>query len=78
MNSCNKVCQLCNKTDFADFKIKDVTGKYFGLASEEEIAKAKQLCIKQELCAQEKLTFWKLLLENMDKASKAKSQVSTN
>lgn len=78
MKSCNKVCQLCNKIDFEVFKIKDVTGKYFGLVSEEEITRAKQLCNKQELCAHEKLTFQTLLLENMDKASKAKSEASAN
>ena len=36
----------------------------------------KQLCNKQELYAQEKLTFRKLFVENMDKASKAKSEAS--
>ena len=78
MKSCNKVCQLCNKTDFEVFKINDVTGKYFGLVLEEEITRAKQLSNKQELCAHKKLTFLTLLLENMDKASKAKPEASTS
>ena len=78
MNSCNKIYQLYNKTDFAVFKIKDLTGKHFAFVLEEDITKAKLLCNKQELCAHEKLTFWKLLLENMDKASKAKSEASAN
>ena len=67
---------LCNKIGFVIFKIKDVTGKYSDLGSEEEITKAKQLCNKQELCAQEKLTYWKLILENMYKTSKTKSEAS--
>ena len=78
MKSCNKVCQLCNKTDFEVFKIKDVTRKYFGLVSEDEITRAKQLCNEQELCAHEKLTFQTLLLENMNKASRAKYEASAN
>ena len=76
MNSYNGVCQLCNKTELVIFKIKNLIGKYSNLGTEEEITKAKQLCNKQELCAQKKLTFWKLFLENTDKASKAKSEAS--
>ena len=47
------------------------TEKYFDLVSKEEITKAKQLCNNKALHAQEKLTFWKSLLGNMNKASKA-------
>lgn len=47
------------------------TEKYFDLVSKEEITKAKQLCSEKELHAQEKLTFWKSLLGDMNKASKA-------
>ena len=76
MNKYNEVCYLCNKIEFAVFKIKNLTGKYSDLGSDEEITKAKQFCNKPELCPQEKLTFWKLFLETMDKASKAKSGAS--
>ena len=65
----DEVCLLCNKIEFAIFKIKNITKKYCDLVSDEEINKAKQLCNEQELHAQETLTFCKSFFENMDKDS---------
>ena len=66
MNNSNQVCQLCNKIEFAVFKIKDIIS----------YCEAKKLCNKQELHAQKKLTFQKLFLKNMEKASSAKSEAN--
>ena len=69
MSNYDEVCLLCNKIEFAVFLKKNLTEKYWDLVSEEEIDKDKQLCNKQELHAEEALTFCKSFLENMDKAS---------
>ena len=76
MSNYDEVCLLCNKIEFAAFKIKDLTEKYFDLVSKEEITKAKQLCNEQELHAQKTLTLCKSFSENMDKAPRVKSQGS--
>lgn len=39
--------------------MRELAEKYCDLVSEEEINKAEQLCIEQELCIQETLTFLK-------------------
>ena len=67
---------LCNETEFAVFNIKNITERYCALVSEEEIVKARQLVIRQELSAQETLNFCKSFLENIDNASLAKSKNS--
>ena len=54
MSNYDEVCLLCNKIEFEVFKIKDLTGKYCGLVSEEEIEKAKQLCNEQNKASQVK------------------------
>ena len=66
MNNNHEVWQLCNKTEFVVFKIKNITEKYCDLVSVEEVTKA-----------QEKLGFWISYLENIDKASKADFEAST-
>ena len=51
MNNYNEVCQLCNKIEFAVFKINNLTGskiknlteKYSNLGSEEEITKSEAI-----------------------------------
>ena len=53
MSNYDEVCLLCNKMEFAVFRIKNLAEKYCDLVSEEEIDKAKQLCNEQELRAQE-------------------------
>ena len=55
MSSYDELCLLCNKIEFAVFKIKDLTEKYCDLVSKEEITKAKQLCNEQKLQAQKAL-----------------------
>ena len=59
MSNNDEICLLCNKIEFAVFKIKDLTEKYCDLVSEEEIDEAKQLCNEQDLRAQEVLSFCK-------------------
>ena len=72
----DEVSLLCNKIEFAIFNIKNITERYCALVSEEEIVKARQLVIRQELSAQETLNFCKSFLENIDNASLAKSKNS--
>ena len=72
----DEVSLLCNKIEFAIFNIKNITERYCALVSEEEIVKARQLVITQELSAQETLNFCKSFLENIDNASLAKSKNS--
>ena len=72
----DEVSLLCNKIEFAIFNIKNITERYCALVSEEEIVKARQLVIRQELSARETLNFCKSFLENINNASLAKSKNS--
>ena len=72
----DEVSLLCNKIEFAVFNIKNITERYCALVSEEEIVKARQLVIRQELSARETLNFCKSFLENINNASLAKSKNS--
>ena len=74
MSNYDEVCLLCNKMEFAVFRIKDLAKKYCDLVSEKEIDKAKQLCNEQELRSQEVLSFCTSFLESM---GKVKSEAST-
>ena len=67
MSNYDEVSLLCNKMEFAVFRIKDLAEKYCDIVSEEEIDKAKQLCNEQELRIQEVVSIYKSFLENMDK-----------
>ena len=75
MSNYDEVCLLCNKMEFAVFRIKDLAEKYCELVSEEEIDKAKQLCNEQELRVQEVLSFFTSFLESMGKVKSEASAI---
>ena len=47
MNKYNEVFYLFNKIEFAVFKRKNLTGKYFDLSSDEEITKVSNFLISK-------------------------------
>ena len=49
MSNYDEVCLLCNKIEFAVFKIKNIIEKYYDLVPEKEIIKGKHLCNEQQL-----------------------------